>query len=99
MATRVLLAAATGAFLGGIHGGILYISMIDDLAKLASVKLYANTYTLPTMIALIVDVPVLITVLTSGYWLPKLMDYRDEFVERQAALEEGVDEDEEEDEL
>jgi hypothetical protein len=71
--------AHIGAMLGTIHGIILWAAT-DKTAQLMSFILYGNRYTLALYTVAIVDVVTLITVLTSGFWLPRVMAFRDKVV-------------------
>jgi hypothetical protein len=81
-------AIITGVGMGLIHGTVLLAATLS-LAT-ASFILYGDILYLPTEITYIVDIVMLATVLTSGYWLPKIMDSRDRFIEKY-----GVEVDEE----
>lgn len=86
--TEYKLPIIIGTALGIIHG-IILMAALDDSFKIASLILYKNPYYLSLATVAIVDLVILVTVISSGLWLPRLMDLRDEL------LEEAEGEDEE----
>ena len=70
----------TGATLGIIHGLVLWAAQ-DDSFKLASMIIYKDPYLLSFYTVAIVDAVIMITVITSGLWLPRLLAFRDKVVE------------------
>ena len=69
-----------GVLIGCIHGFVLWQGIQPGLA-LASFMLFdRNVYFVAFLLVSIVDTVSLITVLSSGYWMPKLMKFREEFI-------------------
>jgi hypothetical protein len=69
----------TGVILGLLHGIILW-SAIIQYSLVSYMAFERNAYYLPFIITGLVDVTALLTVLTSGYWLPFTMSVRDDHV-------------------
>lgn len=84
----------TGTSLGILHTTLLWLCMADNTFRLGSYLLLGDARAMAIIMVGIIDIVCLITILSSGYWLPKLMDYRDEVVERleQEQEDEGDDE-------
>lgn len=77
--TEYNLPIITGTVLGIIHGLVLWAAL-DSSFKLASIIIYKDPYLLSFYTVAIVDAVILITVITSGLWLPRLMALRDKVV-------------------
>jgi hypothetical protein len=75
--TRYLLAVYAGAFLGGLHGLILWAALIE--LGLPSFILYGNRYLVPIATANVVSAVSLFTVLSSTWWLPWTMNLVDKY--------------------
>ena len=73
------LALLSGVALGAIHGTILWGSI--KTLGIVSYFAYGDTYALPFEVTLIVDFCALCVVLTSGWWLPRMMNLQEAFVE------------------
>ena len=84
-----IFAAFVGAFIGGIHGAVLWATMntgaviVSSGTKVFVPASYYNNigfYQLAWEIALLVDGVALVTVLSSGWWLPRLMQFHEDFM-------------------
>ena len=82
-------AAFVGAFIGGVHGAILWATMNTGAVLVSNgtetfipASYYNNTgfYQLAIEVALLVDIAALVTVLSSGWWLPRLMQFHEDFM-------------------
>ena len=70
-------AILAGVVLGCLHGLILWASMVS--LELASFILHGDRYYFPFRLTLIVDAVAIVTVLTSAYWLPFMMDLQEKY--------------------
>jgi len=86
-----IFAAFVGAFIGGIHGAVLWATMntgvilvSGGMERFVPASQYNNMgfYQLAIEVALLVDAVALVTVLTSGWWLPKIMQFHEDFMIR-----------------
>lgn len=69
-----------GFALGAFHGIILHLSYISF--NTASFILYGNRYFLPIWSTIVIDTVTLVAVLTSGIWLPFMMNLQEKYAVR-----------------
>jgi Mg/Co/Ni transporter MgtE len=74
---RMRYAILAGVILGCMHGLILWASMVS--LELASFILHGDRYYFPLRVTLIIDAVAVVTVITSGYWLPFMMDLQEKY--------------------
>ena len=74
-----LSAALWGIAMGLVHGIILDLAMLPDSLALASFILTRNRFYYPLVLTGAVDAVVLVTVLTSGWWLPWAMRMQERY--------------------
>lgn len=84
-----LFAAFIGAVIGCLHGLVLWATMNTGAVlintgteRFIPASYYNNMgfYQLAVEVAVIVDVVAIITVLSSGWWLPRLMQFHEKWI-------------------
>ena len=74
-----LSALLWGIAIACVHGTILYLAMLPDSLALASFILTRNRFYYPLVLTGAVDAVMLVTVLTSGWWLPWAMRMQERY--------------------
>ena len=81
-----------GLSIGLLHVIILWI-MSDETMRTASFMLYGDPDLLTFAVVAVVDAFALLILISSGCWLPLLMDYRDKFVAEKYERDQDFEED------